>query len=92
MSPLGPLPLPQILTSVWAFLLGSPFKLAMWVGNRIATWTGLAVLWRKLKDVPNRRRRFLAWMVVINTLSVGLLIVFLWLVTTRHVRPPWIGH
>ncbi len=51
--------MPPIITSPFFFLLGSPLKLAMWIGNRVLTWTGLMVLWRKLKHAPDRVRRFL---------------------------------
>ena len=88
MSPLGPFTFPQLLAGFWAFLVGSPIKMAMWIGNRLATWTGLAVLWHRLKDDPNRKRRFLGWMMVINTLSFGLLIGIVWLITTWLI-PGW---
>ena len=55
----------------WLTLItGSPAKLTLWLGNRLTAWTGLAVLWRRLKDSPNRFKRFLMWGAVINAVSV----------------------
>ena len=59
------------MVATWfAFLTRSPARLALWLGNRLTAWTGLAVLWRKLKDSPNRFKRFLLWGAVINVVSV----------------------
>ena len=69
--------LPSVITGPLVFLLGSPFKLAMWVGNRILTWTGLMVLWRKLKHAPDRVRRFLVVGLALNAVSLLLLVGFL---------------
>ena len=66
--------MPPIITSPFFFLLGSPLKLAMWIGNRVLTWTGLMVLWRKLKHAPDRVRRFLLVGLAINAVSLLLLV------------------
>ncbi len=58
----------------WAFLINTPLKLAILVGNRLATWTGLFYLWRR---VASRRthgwRTFLLWALGINLVSLSLL-------------------
>jgi len=62
-----------MLTALWAWLLASPFKFAVLLSNRIATWTGLLMVWVRLKGTPNRMRRFLVWWVVLNAASLCLL-------------------
>ncbi len=68
-----------MFAKLWLFLvgtlLGSPIKLLLWFGNRILTWTGLAVVWKKLDGTPNRTRRFIVLMCLINLVSVGVLIL-----------------
>jgi hypothetical protein len=61
------------VTGLAAFLIGSPLKLAIWAVNRLLTWTGLLVVWRRLKGVPDRPRRFLVWLVALNAASALLL-------------------
>ena len=74
----------MILTGVWAFVFGSPAKIAIWFGNRVATWTGLLVVWKRLKGHPQRPRRFFLWLVLINGVSLALLAGLLWWLTHRH--------
>lgn len=52
------------------FVAGSPMALCLWIGNRLAAWTGLAMLWRNLKHSPGRFTRFLMWGAVINVVSI----------------------
>ena len=66
-----------VMTGPWAFLLGSPLKLAFWLGNRLVTWTGLLVVWRTLKNRPDRTRRFVRWVLLLNVASL-LGLVSLW--------------
>ena len=66
-----------MMTGPWVFLIGSPLKLGLWVGNRLATWTGSLVVWRKLKMAPDRTKRFLVWMVALNVVSL-LVLVGIW--------------
>lgn len=49
--------------------IGTPLKLFLWVINRLATWTGLLYLWRRLRS----RRRFWTWFIIINVASLGSL-------------------
>jgi len=72
-----------MLTGLWAFLLGSPLKLAFWIGNRLVTWTGLLVLWRKIQHAPDRVRRFLLWGAILNAVSLLVLVGLLRLLTYR---------
>jgi len=63
--------------SWWVWVGGfAPWKL-WWLGwNRLATWTGLFLFWRRF-----RSHRFVwLWLLLLNTVSVGALIVLLmWL-------------
>ena len=72
-----------MFAAFWSFFLGSPIKLALWAGNRLATWTGLFVVWKRLKGAPNRLRTFLLAGAVINLLSLGVLAGVLWMVARR---------
>ncbi len=72
-----------MLTAFWTLLLGSPVKLALWAGNRVATWMGLFFMWRRLKGDPNRWRTFLIVGGVINLLSLGVLAAVLWALKHR---------
>jgi len=64
----------MLVASLWTWVVGSPVNLALWVGNRLATWTGLLVVWRKLKGAPDRTKRFLLWGVALNAASLLLLL------------------
>ena len=66
------------MVPVWAVWLGSPVKLVVWLGSRIAAWTGSAVAWKKLKHHPRRTQRFLIWMLVINVVAWLAWAVALW--------------
>lgn len=67
----------------WAFFLGSPLKLFLWLGNRLVTWTGMALLWRQFRHVPDGIRRFIVWCVAINAVSILLLIEAIRLLARR---------
>ena len=64
----------MLVASLWSVVAGSPVSLALWIGNRLATWTGLLVVWRKLKGAPDRTKRFLLWGMVLNAASLLLLL------------------
>ncbi len=64
----------------WAFLT-SPLRLGLWFSNRFVTGTGAVVVWRRLRDNPNRTRRFLFWLVALNLCSVAIFVV-----TVRIIR------
>ena len=72
-----------MLTGLRALLFGSPLKLAMVVGNRLATWTGMAVVWLKLKGTPDRFKRFLLWGLLLNVVSLSLLAGAWWVFGRR---------
>ena len=76
----------MILTTLWSFVFGSPIKIAVWVGNRIATWTGLVVMWKRLKGHPQRPKHFFLWLVVINGVSLALLVGLLWWLAHRSAH------
>ena len=71
------------MTGPWVLFLGSPAKLVLALSNRFLTWTGLAVLWKKLKRSPDRIRRFLVWGFMINAISLAVLIGLLRFVRTH---------
>jgi hypothetical protein len=56
--------------------IGSPLKAWLWAVNRLGTWTGMFLLWKR-----RRSARFIwVWMVLINAASWGgLCLVFFWL-------------
>ena len=64
----------------WLFFLNSPMKVGLWIGHRLATSTGLLLIWRRLKGTPNRMRKFLVWLVVVNAVSLLCLVGVLWCV------------
>ena len=73
----------MLVASLWSVVTGSPMNLALWIGNRLATWTGLLVVWRKLKGAPDRTKRFLLWGMALNAVSLLLLLGVLRLLTAR---------
>ena len=59
----------------WLWLT-SPFKWALWIFNRLATWTGLFFFWKRFRA----QRHFWLWIIFINAVSMGVLaLVFFWL-------------
>ena len=70
-----------MLTALWVWVFSSPLKVAIVAANRLATWPGLFMVWRKLRGLPNRPVRFLGWWVVLNALSFSALAGVLWVVT-----------
>ncbi len=63
---------------VWPAWLwvGTRLKFSLWLANRLATWTGLVYLWRRLRS----RRWFWLWVALANLVSLGVLVaVFFWL-------------
>ena len=59
--------------------IGTRTKFSLWLGNRIATWTGSFVLWKRWRG----RRRMWMWLALLNVASLTLLaLVLFWL----HVR------
>ena len=67
---------------VWPVWLGisSPVKLLLWVGNRLATWTGLFFLWKRWRE-----SRFVwMWLIIVNAISFGGLCFLLFWFHVRH--------
>ena len=62
--------------------IGTPFKLFVWLGNRLLTWTGLYYVWKRFRS----RKRFWWWLLLINVVSVGVLIGFFFWLHTRDGR------
>ncbi len=59
-----------ILKWLSAIVMGSRVRLAMWLGSRVATGTGLALVWNRLKGAPNRLAQFVVWFLALNVVSV----------------------
>ena len=56
--------------------IGTPLKFSLWLVNRLATWTGLRYLWKRVRS----RRWAWLWIVAVNGASLGfLMLVFFWL-------------
>ena len=56
--------------------IGTRLKFSLWALNRLATWTGVIYLWRRLRAHPWR------WglIILVNLLSFGgLILLFFWL-------------
>ena len=62
--------------------IGTPLKFFLWLGNRLATWTGSFFLWKRWRA----RRRVWLWLILVNLMSFGALgVLFFWLHTrSRH--------
>lgn len=59
--------------------IGTRLKFFLWLGNRLATWTGVFWLWKRFRS----RRTMWLWVMLINVVSFGALCgVFFWL----HLR------
>ena len=64
----------------WVWNL-TPFKAVLWLGNRLATWFGMFHFWKRFRA----RRSVWVWLVLINAVSFGALIVmFVWLQHRPH--------
>ena len=62
------------------FWLGSPLKAMLWLGNRLATWTGLFFLWKRFRE-----SRFVwVWLFLINAVSIGGLVMLLRWVSSKR--------
>lgn len=57
------------MAAFWALWWASPVKLMIWLSSRAAAWMGVAAASKKLKHTPDRTRRFLFWMLVINAVA-----------------------
>ncbi|GEM_PF-3170525 len=67
----------MIVWPSWLWI-STPLKFFLWLGNRIATWTGSLYVWKRMRA----SRLFWLWIVLINLLSWGALgLLFFWLHT-----------
>jgi len=65
----------MVLWPSWLWI-NTPLRAVLWLCNRLVTWTGLAIFWKRFRA----SRAFWVWMTLINAGSFGLLVlVFLWL-------------
>ncbi len=56
--------------------IGTPLKFWLWFVNRLATWTGVAYLWKRFRS----QRLFWVWVSLFNIVSLaGLGVLFFWL-------------
>ena len=64
--------------------IGTPAKFFLWVGNRLATWTGSLYFWKRFRS----RRAVWVWLLLINTVSLAALALLLfWLHVRASHRP-----
>ena len=60
--------------------ISTPLKFALWLGNRLVTWTGSFLFWRRFRA----RRAVWVWLAFLNALSLSMLgVVFFWLYHRR---------
>ncbi|PIQ83548.1 MAG: hypothetical protein COV75_06930 [Candidatus Omnitrophica bacterium CG11_big_fil_rev_8_21_14_0_20_63_9] len=65
--------MPPWLGWLW---IGTPLKFSLWLANRIATWTGLFLFWKRFRS----KQGIWWWIMALNTLSLGALgLLFFWL-------------
>ena len=56
--------------------ISTPLKLFLWLGNRLLTWTGVFLLWRRFRA----RRSVWVWLTLFNMVSLSMLGgLFFWL-------------
>lgn len=55
--------------------IGKPLTLLLWLANRMVTWTGLVLFWKRCRT----QRGVWLWIMAINALSLGALGVVLFL-------------
>ena len=61
--------------------IGTPVKFFLWFGNRLATWTGSFIFWKKFRA----NRKVWLGLMLINAVSLaGLGGVFYWLHWRSH--------
>ena len=65
----------MILWPPWLWI-STPLKFFLWMGNRVATWTGSHLFWKRFRS----RRTVWVWLVLLNIVSLGALgLLFVWL-------------
>ena len=62
--------------AIKAWCAGSPLAIAWWAGNRFIANVWMVVVWQRIRRAPDRLRRFVFWLVVVNAAS---LVTFFWL-------------
>ena len=69
--------------------LGTPLKFSLWLTNRLATWTGMALVWKRRR--ATRGVRLWLWLMAGNAVSfIALAVVLFWL-AHRPARGPLFG-
>ena len=59
----------------WLWIL-TPTKFFLWLGNRLATWTGSFYFWKRFRS----RRAVWVWLILLNAISLAALgFLFSWL-------------
>ena len=61
--------------------IGTPLKFFLWLGNRLATWTGSLYFWKRFRT----KKAVWAWLFLLNAVSMGSLCgLFFWLYRRAH--------
>ena len=56
--------------------ISTPLKFVLWLGNRLVTWTGSFLFWRRFRA----RRSVWMWLMLLNMMSLSVLGgLFFWL-------------
>ena len=69
--------------------LGTPLKFSLWLGNRLATWTGMALVWKRQR--AKRSFRLWLWLMAGNAVSFIALAGALFWLAHRPARGPLFG-
>ena len=67
---------PSLLVALKGWCAGSPIAVVWWAGNRFIANVWMVVVWQRIRRAPDRLRRFVFWLVVVNAAS---LVTFFWL-------------
>ena len=60
--------------------LGTRLKFVSWLGNRMVTWAGSLVIWKRFRA---KKRWLWAGLLILNAVSLSLLIGFFWFLAHR---------
>ena len=73
----------MIVLPAWLWI-GSRLKASLWLLNRLATWTGLAYLWKRRPS--SQGRSFWVRATIINLLSLGGLILLFYVLRRFSIQ------
>jgi len=58
---------------VWlkGLLVASPVAMWWWASNRVVANISLLLVWRRIRRSPDRFRRYVVWMLIVNVVSLA---------------------